>query len=233
MLKRFLAWAAVRLAWVAVLLLIAAAVVFGVPGSRYVVLGYLNNEPFYDNMPRTYYVQALKSPDTKTRRHAAFALGVLGPEGRGTVSGLIAALDDDKDPLVRINAALALYKFGPGAREALPAIIRALRDEVDLVRMDAAMSLARLGPDAREAVPALIEALPRKENRTQVLPFPRSIREQMVVALGKIGPDAHAAVPALTAALTDEQVSMRTSAAEALQRIDPAPPDPVPPAGSD
>ena len=237
MFKRFLKWAALRLAWIAVLLLVAAAVVLGVPDSRYVVLGYLNNEPFQDNLPKSYYVQALKSPDTKTRRHAAFCLGVLGPEGRDTVPSLSAALDD-KDPLVRINAALALYKFGPGAREALPALIRALADEVDLVRMDAAMSLARLGPDARAAVPALIAALQRKENRAYVLPFPRTIREQMVVTLGRIGPDAHAAVPALTAALTDEQASMRTSAAEALRRIDPAalekaPPDPAPPAGSD
>jgi HEAT repeat protein len=223
------------LAWVAVLLLVAAAVVLGVPGSRYLVLGYLNDEPFHDNMPASYYVGALKSSDRKTREHAAFALGVLGSNVRGEVPALGEALQDE-DPVVRINAALSLYKLGPMARGALPALIRALADEVDLVRMDAAMALSRLGPDARDAVPALIEALQRPENRGHVLTFPRSIREQMVATLGRIGPDAQEAVPALTAALADEKVSMRDLAADALRRIDPAalekaPPDRAPPAG--
>jgi HEAT repeat protein len=228
MYKRFLAW-------VAVLLLVAAAVVLGVPGSRYVVLGYLNNEPFHDNMPASYYVGALKSPDHQTRADAAFALGVLGGDGRGEVPALGEALKDE-DPIVRINAALSLYKLGPMARAALPALIRALADQVDLVRMDAALALSRLGPDARDAVPALIEALQRPENRGYVLTFPRSIREQMVATLGRIGPDAHEAVPVLTAALADEKVSMRDLAADALRKIDPAalekaPSDRTPPTG--
>ena len=225
------------LVWVAVLFLIGAAVVFGVPGSRVVVLGYLNHEPFHDNLPSSYYVQALKSPDKQARESAAFALGVMDPAGRGTVPALGEALRDD-DPLVRINAALSLYKLGPAAREALPALIRALTDEVDLVRMDAAMALSRFGPDAREAVPALVEALQRQENRGHVLTFPRSIREQMAATLGRIGPDAREAVPALCAALTDDQAAMRDTAAEALERIDPAAlrkaaPDRAPGAGLD
>jgi HEAT repeat protein len=233
MAKRLLAW----VAWVAVLVLIAAGVVFGVPGSRVVVLGYLNGEPFHENLPRSYYVQALKSPDGKTRQDAAFALGVLQPTGDGAVSALADALGDH-DALVRINAALSLYKLGPAAREALPALIRALADDIDLVRMDAAMALARIGPDARQAVPALVEALQRQENRGHVLTFPRSIREQMADALGRIGPDAHDAVPVLCTALTDEQAAMRDTAAQALERIDPAAlrkaaPDRAPQAGLD
>jgi HEAT repeat protein len=213
MYKRFLAWTAV-------LLVIVAGIVFAVPGSRYVVLGYLNNEPFHENLPRSYYVRALKSPDDKVRENAAFALGVLDADSRGSVPALAEALHDS-DMFVRINAALSLYKLGPAAREALPALIRALTDEIDLVRMDAAMALSRLGPDAREAVPALIEALQRKENRGYVLTFPRSIREQMAATLGRIGPDAHDAVPVLTAALADEEATMRHSAAEALKEIEP------------
>jgi HEAT repeat protein len=225
------------LVWGVVLVLIGAGVVLGVPGSRVMVLGYLNREPFHDNRPRSYYLQALKSPDTTSRQKAAFALGVMDPVGRGTVPALGDALGDD-DPVVRINAALSLYKLGPAAREAVPALIRALADQVDLVRMDAAMALARIGPDAREAVPALVEALQRRENRGYVLTFPRSIREQMADALGRIGPDAHEAVPVLSAALADDQAAMRDTAAQALGRIDPealrkAAPDRAPHAGLD
>ena len=210
------------LAWVAVLALVAVGIVFGVPGSRYVVLGYLNHEQFHENLPASYYLQALKSPNKKAREDAAFALGVLGPEVRGTVPALGEALRNDDDPLVRINAALSLYKMGPNARDAIPALIRALADEIDLVRMDAALALSRMGPDARDAVPALIEALQRKDNRGYVLTFPRTIREQVAVTLGRIGPDAHDAVPALTAALSDDTPGMRDSAAQALEKIDPA-----------
>jgi HEAT repeat protein len=225
------------LGWVAIVVVLVAVIVFGVPGSRLVVMGYLNREPFHDNWPRSYYVQALKSPDNRARENAAFALGMMDADRQATVPALGDALRDD-DPLVRINAALSLYKLGPVARDAVPALIRALTDEIDLVRMDAAMALSRIGPDARDAVPTLIEGLQRAENRGHVLTFSRSIREQMAVTLGRIGPDAREAVPALCAALTDEQAAMRDSAAQALERIDPAAlrkaaPDRAPPAGLD
>lgn len=216
------------LAWVGLMLLAALAVVFVVPGSRNVTVGYLRREPVIDNLPESYYVQALKSPKWETRRQAAFALGTLGKDGRGAVRALAVALHDD-EPRVRFNAALALFKIGPegGAEGAVPDLSEALDDDVPLVRMDAAMALFRLGPAARAAVPALVAAVQRRDNRTLApgIPFGHTIREQAALALGRIGPDAREAVPVLRQALADDEPNMRGSAAEALHLIDPTAPD--------
>jgi HEAT repeat protein len=209
------------LAWVAVMLLVAAGVIFTVPGSRYLALGYLRQEPFRDNMPASFYVRELQSPDPKTRQQAAKILGTIdGVQGRAVVPALARALTDDDDQ-VRVNAALALFKIGPDAGEAVPALIGALRDKDNRVRMDAAMALFKIGPDAREAVPALIAAMQAVENKTSVMNIGVSIRAEAAQALGRIGPDARAAVPALTVALRDDDPVMRTAATEALRRIDP------------
>jgi HEAT repeat protein len=209
------------LAWVAIMLLVAAGVIFTVPGSRYLALGYLRQEPFRDNMPASYYVRALQSPDPKTRQEAAKILGTIdGAEGRALVPALARALEDADDQ-VRVNAALALYKIGPDAREAVPALIVALRDKENRVRMDAAMTLFRIGPDAREAVPALIAAMQAAENKTSIMSIGVTIRAEAAQALGRIGPDAREAVPALRDALRDDDPAMRSAAQDALRRINP------------
>jgi HEAT repeat protein len=212
------------LAWVGILLAATLAVVLVVPGSRTLTLGYLKREPTIDNLPESYYVQAMRSPKWETRRDAVFALGTLGKDGRGAVAALAAALHDD-EPRVRFNAALALFKIGPdgGAAAAVGDLSEALDDDVPLVRMDAAMALCRIGPGARAAVPALIQALRRRDNRVLApgMPFGYTIREQAALALGRIGPGARDAVPDLREALSDEEPNMRGSAAAALRLIDP------------
>jgi HEAT repeat protein len=52
-------------------------------------------------------------------------------------------------------AAAALGWFGPDAKEAVPALIKALADPDLGVRLDAATALGAIGPDAKDAVPAL------------------------------------------------------------------------------
>jgi HEAT repeat protein len=56
---------------------------------------------------------------------------------------------------VRVGAARALGEVGPAAKEAVPALIAALKGMDDGVRESAASALGRIGPAAREAIPAL------------------------------------------------------------------------------
>lgn len=76
----------------------------------------------------------------------------------------------------------------PAVKDAVPRLIRALKDKDPLVRLRAAGALG-IGPVAKDAVPALIEALKDKDGNVRLL---------ALSALGKIGP---AAVPALSSCL--------------------------------
>src|SRR5437870_5654595 len=89
--------------------LAAVVIVLLIPSSRSVVLGYVTNEPGYDNRPAGYWVLALKDPDPEVRRNAAFCLGQIGSSYPAAVPDLAVALKDES-PEVRLNAALALFK---------------------------------------------------------------------------------------------------------------------------
>ena len=60
--------------------------------------------------------------------------------------------------LERRLAAHALAEIGPAAREAVPALIEALRDPESFVRVWAAAALARVQLENPDAIPALIAA---------------------------------------------------------------------------
>ncbi|MHC4200300.1 MAG: HEAT repeat domain-containing protein, partial [Planctomycetota bacterium] len=91
---------------------------------------------------------------------------------------------------------------GAAAKEAIPALIEALKDTDYEVRMSAISDLSRVcGP---AAVPTLLEALKDKESR---------VRKRAARALGRFGPAAKAAVPTLLEALKDKESRVRTSAA--------------------
>jgi HEAT repeat protein len=71
---------------------------------------------------------------------AANALETVGPE---TVAVVAKGLDD-ANPHVRRETALLLGYLGAHAREAAPALIRALKDENEEVRAMAAKTLRRI-----------------------------------------------------------------------------------------
>jgi HEAT repeat protein len=206
--------------WLGLFVFITAAVVLGVPSSRYAALGMIKQEPFYDNRPVGFWLHALKDPDAATRKRAAFALGCVCENCPGVAPDLGQALSDE-DTLVRLNASLALFKMGRAARGALPQLCATLKDPSVAVRMNAAFALARLGPEADGAVPALIEALDDPDNRVEIQYFHRSIRGEVAFALGRVGPAARAAVPALAALRHGDDPELRALAADALQEIDP------------
>ena len=69
----------------------------------------------------SYWVEALRKPDARVRKEAAFKLGNLGPTDPAVSPALIGALHD-ADAGVRCEAILALTKCGPGAQAAIPAL---------------------------------------------------------------------------------------------------------------
>ena len=77
-------------------------------------------------------LQAINDESMSVRRQAAEALGMVGA-GSSTVPALIDAPSDEGGG-VRRSVALTLARIGPEAEEAVPALVRALRDPDKYVR---------------------------------------------------------------------------------------------------
>jgi HEAT repeat protein len=69
--------------------------------------------------PIAHWVDALKAPDPRVRKEAAFKLGNAGPIEPTVFPAVVGALKD-ADARVRTEAVKSLVKFGPPAREAVP-----------------------------------------------------------------------------------------------------------------
>jgi HEAT repeat protein len=115
----------------------------------------------------------------------------------------------DPNPTVQAQGAYGLSRLGPEARDAVPALIEAMKGET-LVRENAALALGQIGPEAREAVPTLIEVLNDPE---------WTVRRHAAIALGEIGPDAMQAVRNLEKLRKDPDRLVRRAAEEALAKI--------------
>jgi HEAT repeat protein len=64
----------------------------------------------------------------------------------------------DQDPKIRLNAAQSLYEMGDAGKDAIPALIGALKDPYVWVVQWSARALGHLGPSAEEATMPLLEA---------------------------------------------------------------------------
>ena len=128
----------------------------------------------------------------------------LASIGRHAIPALADALRDERE-YVRFDAASALSRIG---EPAVHALIEALRDEQVAVRLEAARALERIGPPAKRAVPSLIVALHDDNSPPHLVPM------YAARALGQIGKEQ--AIPALVEMLEEEDVHVRTHAAEAL-----------------
>lgn len=180
--------------------------------------------------------KTLEDPNAALRQNSAWALGQLGPKAISAAPLLVAALDKDHDPGVRMLAAEALLAMGPdatrevlaalhnpndkvrramidalraspdAAKALLPALI-AMLDEPGLeTRKSAAEALATLGPAAAEAIPALTRALER----------PNGANAEFFNALVEIGP---ASISTVTAALASSDAATRRMALYSLSNF--------------
>ena len=130
--------------------------------------------------------------------------GALASIGTPAIPALADALRDKRE-YVRFDAGSALSRIG---EPAVHALVEALRDEQPAVRFEAARALERIGPPAKRAVPSLIAALKKGDSP------PHLVSMYAARALGQIGEEQ--AIPALVEMLEEEDVHVRTHAAEAL-----------------
>lgn len=106
--------------------------------------------------------------------------------------------------LDRLRAAKDLGRLGWLAREALPALVRALDDDDAKVRETAAHAIGGMGP---EALPTLVLMLGHED---------KYVRRNAVWALGKLGPLARPALADLCQSLKDQDPRTASGAAQAL-----------------
>jgi HEAT repeat protein len=165
------------------------------------------------------------SPDT--RKVAVMTLGRMAPQVPEATLALTDALRYSVYPDVRRRVADAISDSPPPATQAVPALVRALKDEDARVRRNAAASLGvilhasspargaetrdRDDPEIAVAVTALADALRDDDDNARV---------NALEASGMMGPAAKSAGPALLDALKDGKVK-RESVESILKRIDP------------
>lgn len=112
------------------------------------------------------------------------------------------------DPLTQARAARSLRRMGIRARPALPALIRALKDDDEEVRLEVIKALGIVSRENGVAVPALLETIHANRGATQKAAFD---------ALAEIATQAKAAVPDLLAFLEDD--NLRRGALSVLERM--------------
>jgi len=143
-------------------------------------------------------------------------------------------------PELRREAIKSIAALGPAARQALPVLVRATRDENQEVRLWAVTAIRRIGPSARDATPALLTVLSDDARPVQeaardaleaigpaaapvLLPALRTrdpwVRANAAEALGVIGLAKGEVVPGLVRLLTDDSLWVRASAAWALGHL--------------
>jgi HEAT repeat protein/S1-C subfamily serine protease/DNA-directed RNA polymerase subunit RPC12/RpoP len=139
----------------------------------------------------------------ETRRYAAAALGLMGPEARSAITTLVEAVRDPEG-LVRQAAARSLGKMGTDAKDAVfPALQTALQDTDRTVRTAAAESLGTCGRFGSGDVNVLQGLLEHQDAEA---------RAQAARCLGQVGAPAKAALPNLLRACKDPDGTVRSAA---------------------
>jgi len=154
-------------------------------------------------------VRALTQPGDRERVAAARALARLGPAAQGAAAAL-AALLDDRGPVVRAAAARALGAIGPVPPKVQLALVARLSDADERVRWRATESLEQTELDASTCLDPLVRLLADRRSPG---------RQSAARVLGTLGPQAAPAVAALAAALDDPSAPVRARAAWALGRV--------------
>ncbi|NQU24588.1 MAG: HEAT repeat domain-containing protein [Candidatus Nealsonbacteria bacterium] len=153
-------------------------------------------------------VDSLMNNDHRVGRQAVEELVKTNPAG---LVELIRAVGDQHDSHLTGRVDEELRKLGPGAKQAIPGLIRALRDEDEFVRASAVSILPGIGWEATAAVPELIRLLADSEQ----------VQIQVIQTLQSLGSEARAAAPALVQVAQDQNVSrsLRQAATLALAPI--------------
>ena len=150
--------------------------------------------------------------DVPIRVHAAEAIGYAGlmtpprlMRLDESVDALTRALNDPDDDVKGMAASSIVRLRAWRGKDVVPALIKALKSDEEMMPYFAVEALGQLGPAAEEAIPALLEMIKHDDFWF--------VADRAAEALGKIGP---AAVPLLLEALNNSNEAVRAHAAEAL-----------------
>jgi serine/threonine protein kinase len=107
----------------------------------------------------------LKDKRVEIRRESVSALEQISSDSlAAAIAQLVLALEDpDPEGDVRWYATIAIGKIGLPAKQAVPSLIKRLRDEKSGIRAYASWALGKMGLEAKDAIPVLLETL-RDEN---------------------------------------------------------------------
>jgi HEAT repeat protein len=224
-----------RVLWtVLILFLFLATAALAVPPSRYVLLGHLRREQFYQGLPTGYwcaavqvYRRAEQTPPGAQQgnwflRLLGFQSNSLFPEPPAILcsdpAGLpvLAELLSVQDPAVRLRALQVIMHLDPRPPlgRTLPCFTLALRDKDPAVRRLATYAVQAVGPtqEWKPAIPALKEALQAEEGDEE--------RIYLAVVLAQVaGPEAQEAIPVLRYGVRHGNETMRRMAIWALGRV--------------
>ncbi len=125
-------------------------------GVRSTAAGLLGSQGSLDKAVVPALVAALEDPNGEVRRTSLQSLGSLKAIKPALVPKL-APLVQDEDGQVRQLVFQNLREMGPGAKEAVPALVEALK--VKATQEQALWCLYDIGLDARDAIPALKDLL--------------------------------------------------------------------------
>ncbi len=110
-----------------------------------------------DAAPRL--LAALGDDSEMVRDEVARALGFVDGLDERTVPDLIERLERSEKSEIREGAAKALMRINPRNKNALPSLVRALKDKARIVHRAAALALAEISPDAALVTPMLVDTL--------------------------------------------------------------------------
>ena len=160
-------------------------------------------------------IELFKSESDKVVKKTALEslAHLAGPEQADSAKDLEPLLED-KDPEIRLPAAIVLARIGgESAARALPVLRSALKSSDPHTKELVTAALVNLGPSAAPAMYDLADILENDKN-------PVLVRRNAALAIAHIGAAAKPVVPALVKALERRQpLEVRQFAAEALAQM--------------
>lgn len=170
-----------------------------------------DHEVEHEGKPIAYWVQQMTSPDSTVRHQAVAAFAHDAGQSPEAARALLEVLGSEREADVHATIAEALGRLGPSALPAVPALVRLLDDEHELVRQRAASALGSLGAESPLVVPALVHALDDRDH---------DVRAAAIDGLAREGPAAAAAAPRLVGVVSGDRIGwVRLRATIALGRI--------------
>jgi len=163
-------------------------------------------------------IEAMHDRDNQLAGQAARALGTIcrHDADETLVKAITAVLGDKNRGEARGLAAMALGNFGTSAKNAVPALLDALKETDEVLPANCMHAIVEIAPTDEKVINALISELEDTK--------PAADRRFAAGCLGRIGPPAKAALPALRRAIPGDltrgdDAQLKIDIDQAIKRI--------------